>query len=66
VRAGGSTPVSIDAPISFGAMGFDARARTLPVALRGEVLIRWPWGEETRAFSTQGRVAVRGAPSWER
>jgi hypothetical protein len=52
--------------VAFGGMGFDARARTVPVALKGEVVTLWRTGEERRHFALDTRVPVRGAPVWDR
>jgi hypothetical protein len=66
VPGGQHARVRIEEPVAFGGMGFDARPRTVPVALKGEVVTLWRSGEERKRFTFSTRVAVRGAPVWDR
>lgn len=61
------TRLMLEEPVVFGNMAFDARPRTVPVSVRGTVITRWPYSpDEKKAFAYTTRVAVRGAPVWER
>ena len=66
VPGGQRARVKIEEPIHFGSLGFDGRARTVPVVLRGEIVAQWSAGEEKQRFGFRTRVAVRGAPVYER
>ena len=66
VPGGDHARVKIEEPVAFGGMAYDGRARTLPVALRGELVTDGVGGEERLRFAMQTRVAVRGAPVYDR
>ncbi len=66
VPGGQRARVKVEEPIAFGSMGYDPRARTVPVVLRGEVVTQFSGGEEKQRFGFRTRVAVRGAPIYER
>lgn len=66
VPGGQRARVKVEEPVAFGGMGYDGRARTVPVALRGHAVTQWSWGEEKRHFEVRTRVAVRGAPVYDR
>ncbi|MBK7860925.1 MAG: hypothetical protein IPJ65_20435 [Archangiaceae bacterium] len=66
VPGGQRARVTVEEPVAFGGMGYDGRARTVPVALRGVVFTQWSGGETKRPFSFRTRVAVRGAPLYDR
>ena len=66
VPGGQRARVKVEEPVAFGSMAYDARARTVPVVLRGEVVTVWRSGEEKLRFGLRTRVAVRGAPVHER
>jgi hypothetical protein len=66
VPGGQHAQVKIEEPVAFGGMGYDGRPRTVMVSLRGEVVTQWRWGEERKRFSHRTRVAVRGAPVYDR
>lgn len=66
VPGGQHARVRVEEPVAFGGMAYDGRARTIPVALRGHALTQWSWGEAKRHFELRTRVAVRGAPVYDR
>jgi len=66
VPGGQHARVRVEEPVAFGGMAYDARARTVPISLRGEVVTQWRWGEEKKRFALTTRVAVRGAPVYDR
>ena len=66
VPGGQRARVKVEEPVAFGSMPYDNRARTVPVVLRGEVVTQWRTGEEKHRFGFRTRVAVRGAPVYER
>ncbi len=66
VPGGQRARVKVEEPVAFGGMAYDGRARTVPVALRGTAVTQWSWGEEKRHFELRTRVAVRGAPVYDR
>ena len=66
VPGGQHARVKVEEPVAFGGMAYDARARTVPVSLRGEVVTQWRLGEERKRFALTTRVAVRGAPVYDR
>ena len=66
VPGGQRARVKIEEPVAFGGMGYDGRPRTVLVALRGLAVTQWSWGEEKQRFELNSRVAVRGAPVYDR
>jgi hypothetical protein len=66
VPGGQRARVQVEEPVAFGGMGYDGRARSVPVVLRGEVVVQSSSGEEKKAFGVHTRVAVRGAPVYDR
>lgn len=66
VPGGQHARVKVEEPVAFGGMGYDGRARTVPVTLTGTVSARWSTGEEKKKFAYRTRVAVRGAPVYDR
>lgn len=66
VPGGQRARVKVEEPVAFGGMAYDGRPRTVPVVLRGEVITQWSSGEEKKSFGFRTRVAVRGAPVYER
>jgi hypothetical protein len=66
VPGGQRARVKVEEPVAFGGMGYDGRARTVPVWLRGEVVTQSGRGEEKKRFAFRTRVAVRGAPVYDR
>jgi hypothetical protein len=66
VPGGQHAQVKIDEQVAFGGMAFDARPRSVPVALKGDVVTLWRSGEERKHFAFNTRVSVRGAPVWDR
>jgi len=66
VPGGQRARVKVEEPVAFGGMAYDGRPRTVPVALRGIAVTQWSWGEEKRRFELRTRVAVRGAPVYDR
>jgi hypothetical protein len=58
--------VKVEEPVAFGGMAYDGRSRTVPVTLNGAVIAECGRGEERKAFGYRTRVAVRGAPVYDR